>query len=72
VDLSAVLEAVVEVYAPAAEEKNQTLARRIPGSVVVLGDRALLTQMLANLFDNAIRHSPAGGISMSRSAVRTT
>jgi signal transduction histidine kinase len=60
VDLSAVLEAVVEVYAPAAEEKNQPLTRRIPGSVAVLGDRALLTQMLANLFDNAIRHSPAG------------
>jgi signal transduction histidine kinase len=60
VDLSAVLEDVLEVYAPAAEEKNQTLARQIPARVRVLGDRALLTQMLANLVENAIRHSPFG------------
>jgi signal transduction histidine kinase len=58
VDLSAVLEAVVEVYAPAAEEKNQTLTRRILAGIIVFGDRALLTQMLANLVENAIRHSP--------------
>ena len=59
VDLSAVLEAVLEVYAPAAEEKSQNLTRRIPAGIVVLGDRALLTQMLANLVENAIRHSPS-------------
>lgn len=60
VDLSAVLEDVLEVYAPAAEERNQTLARQIPARIGVLGDRALLTQMLANLVENAIRHSPSG------------
>jgi signal transduction histidine kinase len=60
VDLSAVLEDVIEVYAPAAEEKNQTLTRQIPAGIAILGDRALLTQMLANLVDNAIQHSPSG------------
>jgi signal transduction histidine kinase len=60
VDLSAVLEDVVEVYAPAVEDKNQTLTRQIPAGVAVLGDRALLTQMLANLVENAIQHSPYG------------
>jgi signal transduction histidine kinase len=58
-DLSAVLEDVLEVYAPAAEEKNQTLTRQIPAGIAVLGDRALLTQMLANLVANAIQHSPS-------------
>jgi signal transduction histidine kinase len=57
VDLSAVLESVLEVYAPAAEAKQQRLTRRIPAGIVVPGDRALLTQMLANLVENAIQHS---------------
>ena len=60
VDLSAVLEAVLEVYTSAAEEKNQTLGRRIAAGIRVIGDRALLTQMLANLVENALRHSPVG------------
>ncbi len=60
VDLSAVLEAVLEVYGPAAEEKQQVLAGRIPPGIEVAGDRALLTQMVANLVENAIRHAPAG------------
>jgi signal transduction histidine kinase len=60
VDLSAVLEDVLEVYAPAVEEKNQTLSRLIPVGIVVLGDRALLMQMFANVLENAIWHSPPG------------
>jgi signal transduction histidine kinase len=60
IDLSAVLEAVLEVYGPAAEEKGQTLAGRLTPGIAVIGDRALLTQMVANLVENAIRHGPAG------------
>jgi signal transduction histidine kinase len=60
VDMSSVLEAVLEVYGPAAEEKSQMLAGKIPAGVSVTGDRALLTQMVANLVENAIRHCPAG------------
>jgi signal transduction histidine kinase len=60
VDLSAVLDDVLEVYSPAAEEKNQTLTREIPPGISVSGDRALLTQMFANLVESAIRHSSPG------------
>jgi signal transduction histidine kinase len=59
-DLSAVLETVIEVYASAADEKDQTLRRRISPGISIVGDRALLTQMLANLVENAVRHSPSG------------
>jgi signal transduction histidine kinase len=59
-DLSAVLETVIEVYASADDEKDQTLRRRISPGISIVGDRALLTQMLANLVENAVRHSPSG------------
>src|SRR6202043_2051754 len=51
---------VLEVYRPAAEEKRQALTGRVAESVYVAGDRVLLTQMVANLAENAIRHSPEG------------
>jgi signal transduction histidine kinase len=60
VDLSAIACTVLEVYRPAAEEKRQELEGKIPDAVCVAGDRALLTQMVANIVENAIRHAPEG------------
>jgi signal transduction histidine kinase len=60
VDLSAIACTVLEVYRPAAEEKRQELEGEIPDAVSVAGDRALLTQMVANIVENAIRHAPEG------------
>ncbi len=61
VDVSAIAESVAEVYAPAAEERGQTLVTDIAPGVTVTGDPALLTQMLANLVENAIRHGRENG-----------
>lgn len=60
-DLSAVAQSVAEVYAPAAEERGQVLTTDIAPGVTLRGDPALLTQMLANLVENAIRHGREGG-----------
>jgi signal transduction histidine kinase len=60
-DLSGVVEAVAEVYAPAAGERRQTLATRIAPGVVAWGDRELATRLLANLVENAVRHGREGG-----------
>lgn len=60
VDLSAIASTVLEVYRPAAEEKRQKLEGQIAHSVCVAGDRALLTQMVANVAENAIRHAAEG------------
>jgi signal transduction histidine kinase len=60
VHLGEVLRNVVEVYQPACEERGQTLEMHIETSPDVLGDRELLTQLFANLLDNASRHSPPG------------
>jgi signal transduction histidine kinase len=60
VDLSAVFDTIVETYTAVAEDHGQTLSGRIAPGVTIRGDRELLTQLLANLIDNAIRHTPAG------------
>ena len=60
VDLAEVLRTVAEVYQSALEEKGQVLHCDIPQALPVRGDRELLTQMFANLLENASRHSPPG------------
>lgn len=60
-DLSAIAESVAEVYAPAATERGQRLDVAIAPGMTLTGDPALLTQMLANLVENAVRHGREGG-----------
>ena len=69
VDLSAVVESVVDAYRPDAEEATHRLVARVTPGVVVHGDQELLTQAIANLMENALRHTPAGtliAVSLSR------
>ncbi len=58
--LSALLEQLVEVYQPAAEDTGYILKASVDPSIVVQGDRELLMQMLANLIENAMAHTPKG------------
>lgn len=60
VDLSSVFHSIMETYGAVAEDRRQTLTAKIAPGLHVRGDRELLTQMLANLVENAIRHTPAG------------
>jgi signal transduction histidine kinase len=60
VDLSAVAESVVDAYRPDAEEAGHRLAADIAPGCIVDGDEELLTQAVANLVENALRHTPGG------------
>src|SRR5215467_8731500 len=55
VDLSELLRTVVEVYQPMAEGKEQRFTADISSALRVWGDRELLTQMIANIIENAIK-----------------
>jgi signal transduction histidine kinase len=60
--LDAVAADAVELYEPLAEEKHQRLVFRAAPQPVVLADRDMLFQALANLLDNAVKYTPLGGI----------
>ena len=62
VDVSAVLNTIGEIYESVAEDAGLVLVNRVEAdqSVVVQGDRELLTQLFVNLVENAIRHCPPG------------
>lgn len=59
-NLSEIASRVAQSFAPTAEEQGRTLTTAIDPDVKIIGDRELLTQLTANLIDNAIRHTPPG------------
>ena len=73
VDLAALTETVVDAYQLDAEEAGHVLDTRSCGPALVRGDKELLTQALANLVENALRHTPSGtriGVHVQREAGR--
>lgn len=62
VDLAAIVETFAEIYGPTAEDSGHILKLDLPetGLAVVRGDKDLLGQLVANLIENALRHTPPG------------
>ncbi len=61
VGLCAIVRAVAELYAPVAEERGLTLLAPACEEQRVHADRDLLFEAVANLVDNAMKFTPAGG-----------
>lgn len=63
---------MAELYEPAAEDKSLDFGSEIERGLLVEGNRAFLAQALANLIDNAIKYTPAGGAVKLRARRRSS
>jgi hypothetical protein len=61
VDLFEIAGEIAELYEPFAEEKDVAFALDLRPVRPVRGDRDLLSELLSNLVDNAIKFTPPGG-----------
>jgi signal transduction histidine kinase len=60
VDLSQLVGGVVADYRPLFEDEGRSLAADIEPGIATVGDRPLLVQLLVNLIENVLRHTPKG------------
>lgn len=68
-DLAELVDEVVESVRPLARRRGVSFETAGPGAAVVRADSAQLGRVLRNLYDNAIRHSPEGGVVLTRIVV---
>ena len=59
-DVSELLARLHESYEPVAEAQGQSVDLDASPGVRIFGDRALVTQLIVNLIENAIRHNGPG------------
>jgi signal transduction histidine kinase len=56
-DLSETVNRLVSAYQPAAEDQGKSLVATVTSDITIDGDSALVLQALANLLENALRHT---------------
>lgn len=59
--LGDIIEHIGEQFSDQMQEKNMTFEKDIPGGMAVKGDLSLISQMLLNLVENAIKYGKQGG-----------
>lgn len=60
-DLAALARDAAELYEPVAEDREVAFVVETPTPAMIMGQPELLAQSVANLLDNAVKYTPAGG-----------
>jgi signal transduction histidine kinase len=60
-DIGAVVRDACELFQSPAEDKDIRLVCDVRGNFGISGDNRMIQRMIANLLDNAIKYTPAGG-----------
>ena len=59
IDLDELLRMMIDLYEPSMSERGLQIRLRSAGPVTIDADAALIHRMIANLFDNEMKHLPA-------------
>jgi len=62
VDLSATVSLLADSYILVAQDSGRSLSCWIDGDITLIGDTELLAQIVVNLLENALRHTPEGSV----------
>jgi signal transduction histidine kinase len=68
-DLGEAVESVAELYAPVAEENGAALKVESARGLMVVGNRELIGQAVANLIDNAVKHGAPEGETAAKTEI---
>ncbi len=60
IDLNELLKVMTDLYEPSMADRGLQIQLRSAGPVKIEADAALIHRMIANLFDNELKHLPAG------------
>jgi len=58
--LADIVRETAEIYQAVVEDSEHFFSLKIDSSIQIKGDRELIIQLIANLLENAIRHTPTG------------
>jgi signal transduction histidine kinase len=72
VDLDELLRIMIDLYEPSMSEKGLRIRLQSGGPLRIEADAALIHRMIANLFDNELKHLPAPARSTCGSRPRAT
>jgi len=60
INLDELLRIMIDLYEPSLSEKGLLIQLQSSGPLSIEGDAALIHRMIANIFDNELRHLPSG------------
>ena len=71
-DPSALAADVAELYEPLCDDKGLDFRSELSRGLTIKGNREFIAQALANILDNAVKYTPAGGAIMLRARRRAS